>query len=322
MRRSRPETLTQDRAEHAQTVSKSVQVAHTVDPRPFEARHFRYEQTGLESANVQLRLDLEPLGVDGELRQASRPESVVAIAEVGIPSPEQQVDEGGERAVPEPAQPRDVGAAAVTDEARALREIGPGEERFEEAGNLLDARRAVGVQHDDDLRADCGKAGDESVPFPSPGLADHPCRWAQPGRDLRGPVDRVAVDDDDLVLRTDPRQHVRQVRGFVESRDDHAHRRRTTFVRRTPPMRRRGRHDHLTLFLSPIAPCDRRPQSGAPMMSCRAPGCHPVASGSKIRRETGCGSPRGRRRHVQVVRRHLGSPSRRRLGGRTRAAAS
>ena len=305
MLRSRPEALAQDRAQDAQTVANGMQVAHPVDPRALEARHLRDHQAGLEGANVQLRLDLEPLGVDGELGQAPRPESVVAVAEVGVVRAEQQVDERGKRPVSEPAHARDVGAAPVTQEARPLREIGAAGECFEEARDLLDACRAVGVEHDDDLRADRGETGDQSVPLPSSRLADQARRRPQGGGDLRGPVDRLAVNDHDLVLGRDLRQHVRQVRRLVERRDDDAYRRRPALVQCAPCSRGRGCRNHEPLFLCPIARGDRSPQVSVRIMSRGAEVPHPAASGSKIRRDNGCGSPWRRRRRVPGRRGHL-----------------
>jgi len=152
------------------------------------------------------------------------PERVVAVAQVGVPGAEERVGEQVQREVAGPAHRRDVGAAAPGDEARALGEVRAVEQHVHERGDLARIGRAVGVEHHDDVAAAGGEPAGERVALALAGLAHHVHVGAKPAGHLHGAVDGVAVDQDDLVdVARQAREHVRQVAGLVQGRNDHAH---------------------------------------------------------------------------------------------------
>ena len=72
-------------------------------------------------------------------REQVGPESVVSIAQVGVVSPEEQIDQAIQPRVSYPPEPGDVMAAASRVETRALGELGPGGQcRYETPGSRED----------------------------------------------------------------------------------------------------------------------------------------------------------------------------------------
>ncbi len=174
-------------------------------------------QPGLGGADVHEGLDLESIGLAGEVVRATAPERVVAVTEVAVAGPEKQVHGRAQQAVPGAAQPRQVGAAAALDVARALRIVGAAEQSSHERGDLLGKCRAVGVERHHDVAGRRLPSRDQRVALALPRLLHDPCIRAQGERRLDGAVARVTVDDQKLVFGIEPRQDVRQVLRLVES---------------------------------------------------------------------------------------------------------
>ena len=178
-----------------------------------------------------------------EERDQVGPERVVAVAEVGEPGPERDVHPGVEEPVAEPADGGDVGAAATGPEPRALGEVGALEQRLDEARDLLGVGRPVGVEHHHDVAGDPREPGRERVALAAAhlGHGDDPRERLAGGLDR--PVDRAAVDQDHLVDFGKGRQHLAQVPGLVEGRDDDADPRLARARRSRGTERRLGARD-------------------------------------------------------------------------------
>jgi hypothetical protein len=58
------ESFADDRLEDAPAIAPRVEVAGAVDAWALEAGHFGHAQTGLRDADVDERLDLEPVAID------------------------------------------------------------------------------------------------------------------------------------------------------------------------------------------------------------------------------------------------------------------
>jgi hypothetical protein len=221
--------LDADGAEHAQAVAHRIEVALAVHALALEARDLVDDEAGLRHADVHERLDLEPVAVDVDVRQAARPERVVAVAEVGVARPVQRVHQEVEPAIAEPTGEGDVRAVAALGEARALHEVGAVDERGHEARDLRRVGRAIGVQHHDDLARGGLEARPERIPLATARLFDDDHVRSQRAGDIDGAVRRVPVDDDDLVeVIGQLREDVREVLRLVEGRDDRADGRRLT----------------------------------------------------------------------------------------------
>src|ERR671920_1154772 len=100
------------------------------------AGHLLDGQSGLGDADVHQRLDFEAVAVDAHVWEATRPEGVVAVTEVGIARVVQGVYERVESAVAKAPGPGDVRAGAALCEARSLHEVGAVAEGRNEARNL------------------------------------------------------------------------------------------------------------------------------------------------------------------------------------------
>src|SRR5215213_4979986 len=103
------EPLADDRADDAAAVAHGAEVADAVDALVLVRRDLDDLQPGARRADVDQRLDLEPVDVGDDGRQAATPEGVVAVAEVGIASGEQQVDRRTQREVARLPDVGDVG---------------------------------------------------------------------------------------------------------------------------------------------------------------------------------------------------------------------
>jgi hypothetical protein len=154
------------------------------EPQPLDRGHLGdRDPCGGEPA-VDHGLDLEPVAPQhlavvrcrgGVVRQVEQrdqvgPERVVAIAEVGVPGPEAQVDERVEELVAQVAHGRDVAGAPARGVPRALGEVRAGLQRLDEPGDLGGVRGPVGVEHDDDVTRDPGEAGGQGVALALAGL--------------------------------------------------------------------------------------------------------------------------------------------------------
>src|SRR6266516_458316 len=123
------------------------------EPISLEAGHLDHAELRLRDADVDQRLHLEPVAVDVDAVQTTRPEGVVSVAEVRIVGAVENVHERYEKAVPKTADDRDVAATAAVCKSRALGEICSAFQRVHESWNLCRVRRSVGVQHHDDVAA-------------------------------------------------------------------------------------------------------------------------------------------------------------------------
>src|SRR5580704_12596789 len=97
------------------------------------------------------------------------------------------------------AQPGDVRAAAAVGEPGALREIGAVEEGPDELRNLGRVSGAVSVDHGDDIAGCRGKSAGQGVALAGAVLPDDPDVRPQSAGNRDRVVDRIPVDDDDLV---------------------------------------------------------------------------------------------------------------------------
>src|ERR1019366_578156 len=130
---------------------------------PLVAGHLVYPQPRLRCPDAHQRLDLEARAVQRELLQMPRPEGVVAIAQVGVLSAEQLVDQDVQHPVAVSPGDGDVIAAAVAGEPRALREVCAGQQGADEPDDLATVSGSVTVDRDDDVPLRGGEAGDQSV---------------------------------------------------------------------------------------------------------------------------------------------------------------
>ena len=185
-----------------------------------------------EEAAVQHGLDLEPVAPDHRVRRLDgvvgqvqtrhepAPEGVVAVAEVRVPAAEQHVRDPVEEVVAERAEAGDVLAAAAVREARPLRDVGALGERPDERRDLVRVGRAVGVEHDDDVAGRRGEAARQCVALALAGLLHDVDAGHHASGGLDRVVDRVPVDEDDLVHGRQLRQHDLEVSGLVACGDD------------------------------------------------------------------------------------------------------
>ena len=168
------------------------------------------------------------------------PEGVVAVRDVGVARAEERVRDAAQEVVAHGAQGREVGAATALDAARALDEVRAVHERGHEQADLLGALRAVGVERDDDVARRGLDAALDRLALAAALLRDDAGVGTAGAYGLDGAIGRTAVDEHDLVLTRDPREHERDVRGLVECRDHDAHARRerkVLDVRLGPPGR-------------------------------------------------------------------------------------
>src|SRR5580704_15378250 len=120
------------------------------------------------------------------------------------------------------AQPGDVTAATAVGEPGALREIGAVEEGPDKLRNLGRVSGAVSVDHGDDIAGCRGEPAGQGVALAGAVLRHDPDVWAQPTGGGHRVVNRVPVDDDDLVQAGwQFGEDMRQVTGLVERGDDH-----------------------------------------------------------------------------------------------------
>jgi hypothetical protein len=127
-----------DRPENPQSVRHRIEVAGTEDPIPLEARDLEDAEPGLGDPHVDQRLHLEPVtpqhhrrviaqrrsGIEPDDVEAVPPERVVALAQVGVPGPVEQVDDSVQPVVAGLAHPTDIAAAGTGHEPGALGEVG------------------------------------------------------------------------------------------------------------------------------------------------------------------------------------------------------
>src|ERR1039458_916452 len=97
--------LAQDRPQHPPAVAKRPEVALPVDAVSLEAGNLADVEAGTCDPDVDERLHLEARTVDVHRSQAVPPEGVVAVAEVGVGSSKQEVDDTVEPTVADLAQP-------------------------------------------------------------------------------------------------------------------------------------------------------------------------------------------------------------------------
>ena len=194
-----------------------------MDPQVFHARHLGHPQSRLRGPHVQRRLHLEAAAIERECRQDTAPEGVVPVAQIGVGGLVEPVDEPAEQPVPGTPQERDVLAPTPVHEPRPLGVVRPVEQRGDEALDLGAVGRAVGVHHHDDVAGASGEPGPQGVALPAARLTDdHDVRIMRPG-DRRRSVDRVPVDENELVrVGRQRRENVREVVGLVQRRDDDA----------------------------------------------------------------------------------------------------
>ena len=126
------------------------------------------------------------------------PEGVVAVAQVGVAAAEEQPCHQDEVEVAQAPEEGDVLAAAALGEARALGEIRARQQDAHERRDLRRERRAVRVEHDDDVAGRRREARPQRVPLAAPGLGDDADLGHETPRHVRRPVCRAAVDEDHL----------------------------------------------------------------------------------------------------------------------------
>ncbi len=234
--------LTEDHPQHPQTVAHRPQIAGAVDAQVFVAGDLLHLQTGLDDPYVHQGLDLEAGAVEVDLVQAVPPEGVVAVAEVGVPRAELAVDHGAQHPVAEFADEGHVVGAAAVGEAGPFGEVRAGDQRGDVADDLVAVRRAVRVDHHDDVAGAGLEAGAQRVALALAALPDDLHAGPQSAGHLDGVVGGVAVDQDHFVDPVGKRlEDVRQVLRLVHGRDHHAHRRRDGQVRGDGPVLPGGR---------------------------------------------------------------------------------
>jgi hypothetical protein len=180
--------LDQDGRDHAKAVAEGVQVAHPVDPGMLEAGDFCDGKSFLRDPHMYQRLDLETIapqpsvalacrrrgGVEVQHRNVLLPEHVVSVAEVRVAGSVAEVDHRREHAVAQPAQPRDVAAAAAWGEPCSLGEVRSAHERTDELRDLAGIRRAVRVDHGDDVTGRGFEPAGKRVALSAASLLDYP----------------------------------------------------------------------------------------------------------------------------------------------------
>ena len=107
-----------------------------VDATGFPARHLDHGQAGLGGADREERLDLEAVGVWCECLGRVRPESIEAVAEIGVARAEEEVDQPRQHEVSNAPEQRDVRTTSSGKEPGALHEVGAGVDRLDEAREL------------------------------------------------------------------------------------------------------------------------------------------------------------------------------------------
>ena len=107
--------------------------------------------------------------------------------------------------------------------AASLREICTADQCFDESGDLRRIGGAVRVDHHDDIARRGSETACECVALARPGLGDDHGVWPEPARDPHRVVDRVPVDNNDLVDSGHPLGDVGQVQSLVARRDDDGH---------------------------------------------------------------------------------------------------
>jgi hypothetical protein len=238
MRAAGTAVLDQDGRQHAKAITDGVQVAHPVNPGMFEAGDFGDGQSFLRYPHMDQRLDLETIapqppvalawqrrgGVEVQHRDVLLPEHVVPVAEVRVPGSVAEVDHPGEQAVAQPAQPRDVTAAPAWGEPCPLGEVRAAHQRLDEFRDLGRIRRAVRVDHGDDVTGGGFEPAGQRVALSSASLLhDDDVRPQLAGHRYRI-VHRVPVDHDHLVeVLRQPGENVRQISSFVQCRNDHGY---------------------------------------------------------------------------------------------------
>ena len=89
-------------------------------------------------------------------------------------------------------------ATGRREKAASLDELGTRTESFDESRNLLRRHRSVGIEHDNGITAANGEARPQCVALAPLRLIHHHDVRSRLESDLGGPVDGVAVHDDDL----------------------------------------------------------------------------------------------------------------------------
>jgi len=215
--------LLADRAQHAQAVADGVQIADAKPARMLEAADFDHSQLGGERAQVHFCFDLEPVRLQVQAGQDVPPESIVAIAQVRVLAAKQQAAEHDEAPVAQLAVEFHIGCAAALHETGAFREVRPRHQGADKGGDLAGVGGPVGVDHDDDIAGCRRETLPECAALAAPFLHHDADVGDQRARDFEGIIGGVTINQDNFVdpLR-DKRQHVRQVLGFIEGRDDYA----------------------------------------------------------------------------------------------------
>jgi hypothetical protein len=114
-----------DRSEHPDPVGEGIEVGRAEVTAVFEARDLGHHEASLGDTHVDQGLDLEAVPPahgtrvgavfsDFEIhdREALTPEGVVAVTQVGITGPVDQVDDFVQEIVPDLAHPGDVARAS------------------------------------------------------------------------------------------------------------------------------------------------------------------------------------------------------------------
>jgi hypothetical protein len=133
-----------------------------------------------------------------------------------------EIDDRAEHAVAERAQPRNVTAATAGGEPAAFREVRAAQERLHKPRDLARVRRAVRVDHGDDVTGRSLEPAGKRVPFTTASLLHDPDLGPQPARHRYRVVHRVTVHHDHFVDgRGEAGEDVGQVSCLIECRDDH-----------------------------------------------------------------------------------------------------
>ena len=208
-------------------------------------------ETAPRRPDHHLRGELHPGRLESEHRKdvaTHRPHPAVSVADR---RPEEKVEEAREQRVADPAQPRH-GARLDSLQPVSHHEIGAAVELADEARDLLEVVREVGVDHHDVVAPGRGEAGQVGAPVAAPGLVDDP--GAGEAGEHPAAVFGAVVDDDDLavesVLVEDALRRVHTLAdalGLVQARDDDRHADCIAGRRRTPLPEDANRHTrHLT----------------------------------------------------------------------------
>jgi hypothetical protein len=186
------------------------------------ARNLDDPQAGSGDPDMHHRLDVEPVRVCRDEGEASAPEGVIAVAEVGVVGIVQQVHRRAEEAVAGASEPGEVVAPAPREVAGSLGEVRALDEGSDEPGNLIHIGRAVRVQGHDDVAPRGPESAEKRVALAATGLLKDDCVRSQLERNVRGSVAGTAIDDYYLVLPREPREDVQQVLRLVQGRYDDA----------------------------------------------------------------------------------------------------